>query len=519
MKRFTAPRARGFLLMELAIALLVIGGLVALLLPLWSAQGQIESARLDALRLQQVREALLRQAVVGAGLPAPLQFTVGAYGVASASSHSEIDSDLIALPLGFPGALPGHMLGVASVSPMLTAYWYDVQPALRSDAATGFYPLSSEGSAGEWSFESIVSQFDPDINTNISTGGNASQLCRNLNSLQAIEQSMRVNTGGTDLYRRDHINLTLPRIWSTGYETQFTWERAVGYAGVTDGTEDSVFDNSSAAAFVVVRRTPPALRRLDRQNTVYQQVALSGLDSVLDYTDPDTVVYPAFSAARGFRVYENPLTPAVDDPASDARDYAGRTEAVSLGEFADALRQAGVCTAEVDRCKANQLFVRFSNYVSSLPPSGDSERLTMRWQLADPFVAAPNDVVLSGDVSSGSVSNGVCLDAFSTDVATTAIKRELRILFISPAGSVGYADGGDAWYRGGVLVDPQGSPRPAADAGVTRWSNLSALSAAEAGKTLTISCTGSHTVTPAGATGQLVRAGPNLPSCTATLQP
>lgn len=516
MIRAYPTRARGFLLMELAIALVVIGGLVALLVPMWNLQGQIESGRLDALRLQQAREALLRQAVVGGGLPAPLQFEVGAYGGASASSHSEIDGDLIALPLGRPGALPGHMLGVASVSPMQTAYWYDVQPALRSDAATSFYPLSSEVSPGTWSFESIVSQFDPDINTNISTGGNASQLCRNLNSLQAIEQSIRVNTGISDplLYRRDHINLTLPRIWSTGYEDQFSWDSALGYAGFTAANADDAFDNSSAAAFVVVRRQPPALRRLDRQNSVYAQVGLSGLDPVIANSDP---VYAYLDGTRGFRIYESPQTPAVDDPVSDERDYAGRTEAVSLGEFADALRQAGVCTAEIDRCKANQLFVRFSNYVSSLPPSGDAERLTMRWQLADPTIEAPNDVVQSGDVSSGSVSDGVCLDAFSTDTATTAIERELRILFISPAGSVGYTSG-DAWYRGGLLVDPDGG-LPAADSGATRWSNLSALSAAQAGKTLTISCSGSHTVTPAGATGELVSAGPILPSCTVTLQP
>lgn len=521
MKHPLVARARGFLLMELAIALLVIGGLVALLMPMWSMQGQIETGRLDALRLQQGREALLRQAVLAGGLPAPLKFKEDLYGGASASSHSELDAELATLPLGWPGALPGQLLGVASVSPLQTAYWYDAQPALRSDASTGFYPLSEEVGPGVWSFESIVNQFDPDLNPKISTGGNSRQLCRNLNTLQALEQSMRVHPDNPDaLYGRNHANLTLPRTWSEGYESRFSWDSAFGYAGFTgasDSPEDDAFDNSSAMAFVLLRRQPPALRRLDRQNTVYAQVGLSGLDPAL--ANRGSLAYPAFGVDRGFRIYENPRTVPTDDPSSDANDYGGRVEAVSLGEFAYALQQVGLCTAAADRCKANQLFVRFANYVSSAPPSGSSQGLTMRWQLADPDLASPDDVLLSGDVASGSVSDGVCLDAFSTDTATTALARQLRISFISPAGAEGYTSG-DYWYRGGWLVDPQGTnPLPAADAGVTRWRNLSALSAAEAGNTVTISCTGSHTVSAEGTAGQLVAGGASLPNCTVTQQP
>jgi hypothetical protein len=406
-------------------------------------------------------------------------------------------------------------------SSLQTAYWYDVNPALRSDTGLGFYPLSTaQADSGDWSFGSILQQFDPDHNPMLGTGGSARQLCRNLNTLQAIEHHIRTypDNLGT-LYKRDHINLTLPRVWSTGYESRFSWNSALGYAGFDDlgaEPEDAAFENSSAAAFVVVRRQPPGLRRLDRQNTVYAQVGLSGLDPAVSARGEDA--YPSFAVERGFRIYEHPQTPAFDDPTSDARDYDGRVKAVTLGEFAYHLQQAGLCTAAADRCKANQLFVRFANHVSSAPSSGDSERLTLRWQLIDPFSNPADTVLQSGDVPSGGVSDGVCLDAFSTDTATTADARRLRIAFISPDGSVGYTSG-DYWYRGGWLVDPTGTtPLPSANDGVTRWRNLSALSSAEAGHPVTISCTGRHSVTAAGPTGQLA-SGLLVPTCTVTQTP
>ncbi len=516
-----ALHARGFLLLELAIALILVGGLVTLLLPLWSAQGALESARQDVSTMETARQALLRQAVLANGLPAPIQFKEDDHGTGTASSHAELDATLTTLAPGWPGALPGSLLGVPVLSSLQTAYWYDVNPALLSDSTTGYYPLSVEQpDSGDWTFESILSQFDPDINDNIGTGGHARQLCRNLNTLQAIEQNIRLYPDNVDnLYERNHINLTLPRIWSTGYESHFTWDSALGYAGFEDSdaiAKDAAFDNSSAAAFVVVRRQPPALRRLDRQNTVYQQVGLTGLDPAV--VDRNTAAYPSFAAERGFRIYEHPLTPATDNPSSDANDYAGRVQGVTLGEFAYSLQQAGVCNAAADRCKANQLFVRFANHVTSAPPSGTSVGLTMRWQLIDPF-STPADLVLqSGDVSSGSVSDGVCLDAYSTDTATSADARRLRVSFISPAGAVGYTSG-DYWYRGGWLVDPTGTnPLPAANNGVTRWRNLGALSAAEAGNPVTIACTGSHSVTAADATGQLAST-PLVPTCTVTQTP
>lgn len=517
---------RGFVLLELAIALIIVGGLVSLLLPLWSAQGALQSAQQDLSNMRSSREALLRQAALGNGLPAPLKFKEASYGSGTASSHSEIDPTLTPLDPGWPGALPGQLLGVSALSSLQTIYWYDTNAVLRGDAGLGYYPVSALISSN-WSFESVLVQFDPDLNDNVGTGGYPRQLCRNLNTLQAIEQSLRAYPDNVStLYRRDHTNLTLPRIWTTGYESQFTWLSARAYSSLTsvstptgtrDFTVDDAFENSSAAAFVVVRRHPPSQRRLDRQNIVYPQVAQTGLDPAL--SNRNTLVYPSFALEEGFRIYEHPQTRPFDDPSSDTKDYGGRVEAVTLGEFAHSLQQAGMCTAAADRCKANQLFVRFSNHVRSAPPSGDSERLTLRWQLIDPF-STPADLVLqSGDVVSGSVSDGICLDAYSTDLATTANARRLRIAFISPAGTTGYTTG-NYWYRGGWLVDADGSsPLPSANDGVTRWRNLSALSAEEAGNPVTITCTGSHTVSASGAAGQLVAGGANLPSCTVNQSP
>ncbi len=516
---FTNPK--GFLLMELAIALLIFGGLAAMLIPLMSMQSKINTASQDKLTMQSAVDALLRQAVVASGLPGPIRFAeADTGGSGTASSHSELSDALTVLPLGWAGALPGQLLGVPTVSPLQTAYWYDVQPALRSDAANAFQ-VSVVQSDGTWGFRSIVEQFDPDINANMSSGGIATQLCRNLNTLQAIEQGIRVYpSDNTTDYKRNYINATLPRIWTSGYESHFAWDAATGYANNTPATLDAVFENSSAAAFVVVRRQPPALRRLDRQNAVYPQLGSTGLDLAFDARG--TVAYPAeaTSGLRGFRVYENPLTPPFDNPSSDAQDYDGLVKAVSLNEFADQLRQSGMCSAPAASCKANQLYVRFANYVTTLPTTGSSQGMTLRWELMDRDPARPEDLLVqSGDISHGTTSSGMCIDAFAANVASQPNTRYLRVSFISPTGSKGYTDGAlpGYWYRGGIFVDPDGTnPAPTANDGVTRWRNRTALSAAEAGKTVTIACTGSHSLTAAN---ELNRAGPTLPSCTVTQLP
>ncbi|TXI73261.1 MAG: type II secretion system protein [Limnohabitans sp.] len=519
MTRRSSTALKGFLLMELALALVIFGGLAALLIPLMSMQSKIDTASKDKLAMQSAVDALLRQSVVASGLPGPIQFAeADAGGTATASSHSELSPSLTVLPLGWAGALPGQLLGVPTVSPLQTAYWYDVQPALRSDASKAFQ-VAVVQSDTTWGFRSIVEQLDPDINPNMSSGGLATQLCRNLNTLQAIEQGIRAYPSDTSTdYKRNYINATLPRIWTSGYESHFAWDVSTGYANNTPATVDAVFENSSAAAFVVVRRQPPALRRLDRQNAVYPQFNSTGLDAAL--ADRGTKAYPAeaTSGLRGFRVYENPLTPPFDNPTSDTQDYDGLVKAVSLNEFADQLRQSGMCSAPAASCKINQLYVRFSNYVNAITTGGSTQGMTLRWELMDRDPSRTEDVLVqSGDISHGSTSSGMCIDAFATNVATQPNTRYLRVSFISPTGAVGYTDGAlpGYWYRGGIFVDPNGN-NPAANDGVTRWRNRTALSAAEAGKTVTIACTGSHTLTAAN---ELNRAGPSLPSCTVTQLP
>ena len=81
------------------------------------------------------------------------------------------------------------------------------------------------------------------------------------------------------------------------------------------------------------------------------------------------------------------------------------------------------------------------------------------------------------------------------------------------------ADGAAAgyWRRSAVLVDPDSTKAAlAADDGVTRWRNLAALSAALAGQTVTVSCTGSQTLL---ASNELDRAGAAQPACTVTQLP
>lgn len=198
------------MMMELAIGLVLAGALVALLVPLIAMQRDQDADRKDVLAMQQARQALLGQAVAGGGLPAPVRFEESSIGTENASSHLTLDSLLAALPPGWAGALPGQSLGVPHVSSLQTAYWYDVQPALRADPNQAFAPLVEESSPDQWSFLSIIDQFDPDQNPRLSTGGHKSQLCRNLNSLQAIEQAIRADEGSN--YQRAYLNVTLPRV-------------------------------------------------------------------------------------------------------------------------------------------------------------------------------------------------------------------------------------------------------------------------------------------------------------------
>lgn len=516
------PAASGVLLLELALALVIVGGLVAALLPLLSMQSARQSEQQDVAVLEQAKQALIGRLLTAHGLPAPIRFQEGAVSVGqTASSHVALDSALTPLGLGLPGALPGTELGVPVVSSQQTAFWYDAHPALRADAATAYLPIASDSPVdGEtfYAFRPLKDQLNLVTNPNLSTGGYRAQLCRHLNTLQTVDAQMRAyTTGATSEYDWSLIDLSLPRVWSTGLDSRFAWNPGLGYATVTPpatysgglANEHHAVDHSYAAAFVVARRNPPAQRRLDRQNIVYRQVGITGLDVPL--AERNVVLDD-----QGHRIYENPLTAALDNPASDTNDYAGRTAAASYDEVASALARAGACSQPADACTLNQLFVRFQNHVRSAPPSGDVTNLTLRWELVDALAT----VYQSGDVSAGTTTTGVCLDAFGIGNASSTSNRYLRVSFISPSGSVGYnpPTNGIYWYRGGLLVDPNPA-MTTADAGVTRWRPLTALSAAEGGKTVTVSCSGQHTVTAAGLAGELSPTGPLRPTCTVTQLP
>ena len=198
---------------------------------------------------------------------------------------------------------------------------------------------STVGSDTFYAFRPIKEQLDLAINTKLSTGGNRSQLCRHVNTLQTLDTRMRAYTSGaTSEYDWSLIDLTWPRVWATGLDDRFSWDPGLGYATVTPPAsytgalpnDQHSFDNSYAAAFVVARRNPPAQRRLDRQNIVYQQAGTTGLDVPL--ASRTTIL-----DNQGHRIYENPLTAARDNTTSDTNDYAGRTTAASLDEVVSAL--------------------------------------------------------------------------------------------------------------------------------------------------------------------------------------
>ena len=97
----------------------------------------------------------------------------------------------------------------------------------------------------------------------------------------------------------------------------------------------------------------------------------------------------------------------------------------------------------------------------------------------------------------------------------TMLPHQLELLAPARDADIGIEavnHGADAVYIGG----PSFGARTAADNGVTRWRNLDALSAATAGQTVTLSCTGSQTLL---ASNELNRAGAAKPTCTVTQLP
>ncbi len=336
-------RTRGFFLVEIALAIILLGIIAAAVFPLLNLASRKESDNADRSALVQARESLLAYATRNGGFPGPLQLLTDGYGALSRTALA--DSVMPVSPASSPytpyGALPGSLLGTPTRSSKGTLFNYDVHPALRADLPFNFsdflYPSGSL--ANTVGFKDLHSP----TNSNQGTGGSVGQLCRNVNTLIELERLLTENKTllETDTSLR---SMTLPRVWqSSGVDSFFKWTD--GRFSPTDATPTSQWaqQRSSPSAFVVTRPQASAYARLDRANAVFKNdIPASG-----DYS--------------AYRVYEHPTTGGQDSAVDDLRDYGGWSNAASLLELRAALQAAGQCTRPVDTCMNTELLVNFDN--------------------------------------------------------------------------------------------------------------------------------------------------------------
>ena len=132
-------RTRGFFLVEIVLAIILLGVIAAAVFPLINLATRKESDNADRSALQQARESLLAYATRNGGFPGPLQLLNGGgilSRVATADGVTPIAPD--AATYTPYGALPGNMLGTAIRSSKATLFNYDVHPALRADLPFDF---------------------------------------------------------------------------------------------------------------------------------------------------------------------------------------------------------------------------------------------------------------------------------------------------------------------------------------------------------------------------------------------
>ena len=345
--KFKLKRTRGFFLVEIALAIILLGIIAAAVFPLLNLASRKESDNADRSALVQARDSLLAYATRNGGFPGPLQLLTDGYGALSRTALA--DSVMPVSPASSPytpyGALPGSLLGTPTRSSKGTLFNYDVHPALRADLPFNFsdffYPSGD--------VPAIVGFKDLHSPTNRSqgTGGSVGQLCRNVNTLIELERLMTLNNASLTTTTR---TMTLPRVWQTGVESAFKWVVDVPTGGgrfspLSDGTVTAPWtqQRSSPSAFVVTRPQASAYARLDRANAVFIG---------------DT---PASGDYSSYRVYEHPTTGGQDSAVDDLRDYGGWSNAASLLELRAALQAAGQCTRPVDTCMNTELLVNFDN--------------------------------------------------------------------------------------------------------------------------------------------------------------
>ena len=357
----SAHLARGVFLIEIAVALVVMGMMAAALFPLLAAASRKEADNADRAALTQARDALLAYAVRNGGFPAPLALLTenGARlsRTSLAAESAGVPATVTASQAPY-GALPSALLGLPRTSSKGTLFQYDVHPALRADQP--FDLSTSDMSAG-----GLATVHAGERNPQ-GTGQSVGQLCRNVHTLIDMERRVQLQPAVDGANYR----LNLPRAWQPGFESLFNWTgslfRAVDSAVVNDTW---ALSHSSAQAFMVTRPQPLAQARLDRANTVF-----SG-DSPLD---------PAARLEVGYRIYEHPMAATQDAVNDDVRDYGGASTGVTLVELLGALQTAGQCTQGGDRCLNTEVQITVDNGITGQRqvlsvPTGPVLNLPLYW--------------------------------------------------------------------------------------------------------------------------------------------
>jgi len=413
MKRQASPvQVRGIAMMEVAIGVLALSLMIAGLLPMVTAQYKRSTALKNANATDVAKSALVGYAMMNGGLPPPYQFTGNAD-----SGRATIASPVAVASAGAAGALPYDLLGTPVYGALAIPLLYDVHPMLRRDLPFTFnlnhYAGTNLDTAG--------------------TGANLQQLCRNLNTLAAIETSVR---GGATTFSYAAV---LPRVWRDALTANFTTPAS----------------NSSGVAAVVARRNPYAMRQYDRENNV--AAAANGYAK----------------AAASLRMYENPATGENEAANSVTAAYAGNTSAISYNELRDALVKAGQCGSGAAMCTNNQLYVTIQNNVQVTKTTGVTQGAMLQWR--QPPTLAYTSLAYGQVVSQ-------CMDAMGLDPAGSNKTLALRVSL--DEGTFGEVSqnmvGTGGWLTGTTVLSV-----PSTQAMVVRCGGTYALSGASPTFTLT----------------------------------
>jgi type II secretory pathway pseudopilin PulG len=362
MRRQPSPlHVRGIAMLELAIAMLALSLMIAGLLPMVMTQYKRSAAAKNANATDVAKSALVGYAMMNGGLPPPYQFTGN-----TDSGRASIASPVVVASAGAAGALPYDLLGTPISGALAIPLLYDVHPMLRRDLPFLFnvnhYAGTNLDTAG--------------------TGASLQQLCRNLNTLAAIETSVRAGTA--PFAAAAAYAAVLPRVWHDGLTANFTTPAS----------------NSTGMAAVVVRRNPYALRLYDRENNVVAAASSAG-------------VY----GKAALHVYENPATGENGLASTSTAAYAGNTSAISYNELRDALVKAGQCGSGAAMCTNNQLYVTIQNNVQ-VTKAGVTQGAMLQWR--QPPSLAYTSLAYGQVVSQ-------CMDAIGLDPAGTNKTLALRV--------------------------------------------------------------------------------------------